>query len=344
MKLEQSERLLVDELFSTSMESGKVSPLMDYEIEKLTGDAGTRRYYRVHKEQKETYVVCLDNPISEKDKKSTFLEVHEVLASRTVRVPILHDLNLQKGYYLEEDLGDVTLLKALAQSDDKKEYEFYEKAVDELIKIHSTEESELKGKSFENLAFDFEKLLYEVEFTNKYFIGEFLGHDLWGTEKRRMDDLFTNLINEIANQKRVLTHRDFHSRNIMVKGEELIIIDFQDARMGIPQYDLVSLLEDAYFDIGRQNKYNLKKYYWNNFLEDKGLQSSFEQFERLYALTSIQRIYKAIGSFSFIHTTRGDIRYLKYIGYCFEKLRSILSNLKEFDDLKQTLCKIYYEY
>jgi N-acetylmuramate 1-kinase len=344
VKLEQSERLLVDELFSSSMDDGKVSPLMDYEIQKLTGDAGTRRYYRVHKEKKATYVVCLDNPIAEKGKKSSFLEVHDLLVERKVRVPSLYDLNLQKGYYLEEDLGDMTLLKALSQANEKKEYDFYEKAIDELIKIHSTSDSDIKGKSFEGLAFDFEKLLYEVEFTNKYFIGEFLGHDLWGTEKRRMDDLFTNLINELANQKRVLTHRDFHSRNIMVKGEELIIIDFQDARMGIPQYDLVSLLEDAYFEIGRQNKYNLKKYYWNNFLEEKGYQSSFEEFERLYSLMSIQRVYKAIGSFAFIHTTRGDIRYLKYIGYCFEKLRSIMSSLPELEDLKNTLCKIYYEY
>jgi aminoglycoside/choline kinase family phosphotransferase len=344
VKLEQSERLLVDELFSSSMEAGTISPLMDYEIEKLTGDAGTRRYYRVHKEHKETYVVCLDNPIEEKSKKSSFLEVHELLDSRKVRVPILHDLNLQKGYYLEEDLGDVTLLKALAEADEKKEYEFYERAIDELIKIHSTSEADIKGKCFENLAFDFEKLLYEVEFTNKYFIGEFLGHDLWGAEKRRMDDLFTNLLTEISNQKRVLTHRDFHSRNVMVKNNELIVIDFQDARMGIPQYDLVSLLEDAYYEIGRQNKYNLKKYYWGNFLEDREFQSSFEEFERLYALMSIQRVYKAIGSFSFIHTTRGDVRYLKYIGFCFEKLRSVMTSLPEFRDLKNTLCKIYYEY
>ena len=130
----------------------------------------------------------------------------------------------------------------------------------------------------------------------------------------------------------------------MVKNNELIVIDFQDARMGIPQYDLVSLLEDAYYEIGRQNKYNLKKYYWSNFLEDKKYQSSFEEFERLYSLMSIQRIYKAIGSFSFIHTTRGDVRYLKYIGFCFEKLRSVMNSLPELRDLKNTLSKIYYEY
>ncbi|MCO4794029.1 MAG: phosphotransferase [Bacteriovoracaceae bacterium] len=344
MKLEQSERLFVDELFSSSLTAGKAVGVQNYEIDKLTGDAGTRRYYRVTPEKNESYVVCLDNPIKEEGKTSAFLEVHETLSNRKVRVPKLYDVNLMKGYYLEEDLGDSTMLKLLSQATQEEELDYYKKAIDELIKIHSTEASEIKGKSFETLAFDFEKLLYEIEFTNKYFIGEFLGHDLWGTEKRQMDECFTEIVNELSNQKRVLTHRDYHSRNIMVKNDELIIIDFQDARMGVPQYDLTSLLEDAYFEIERKNKYTLKKYYWENYLEKTGFQKDFSEFERLYSLMTIQRVYKAIGSFSFIHSTRKDIRYLKYIGYCFEKLRVILNTLPEYTELRKALGRIYYEY
>ena len=59
---------------------------------------------------------------------------------------------------------------------------------------------------------------------------------------------------------------------------------------------------------------------------------------------AIQRIFKALGSFAYIYRLRGDIRYLKYIGYAFEKLRDILFRYKEFNALRVVLSEIYYEY
>ena len=344
MKPELSERLFVEQLFSESVEAKKVSSLANLEVEKLTGDASTRRYYRISGDDK-SYVVCIANPLEINKKISPFIEVQSILKSEGVRVPEIYDYDPNKGYFLEEDLGDQTLLKYLSSCLGKTcEFDIYKDVIDILIKIHQTSEDKLLNKKCSKMAFDFDKLYSEIEFTNKYLYAEFFGHNLSKEEEESLKKGFSIVCKELAEQKRVLTHRDFHTRNIMVKGDENIIIDFQDARMGIPQYDLVSILEDAYYRIERSNKFELKKYYFTNLFQKINPDISFEDFLHQYNYMAIQRIYKAIGSFAYIYATRGDQRYIKYIGYCFENLRLILSNHEELKSLSKTLSQIYYEY
>ncbi len=345
MKPELSERLFVENLFSDSISKGKIQESSNIDVEKLTGDASTRRYYRVSND-KESYVVCLANPLEKEEEISPFIEVQKLLKGEKIRVPEVYDCDLLKGYFLEEDLGDQTLLKHLATIDsfNNEEALIYKKVIDILVNIHNIQEEKLIGKKCFELSFDFEKLFDEVSFSNNYFCNNFLGHILSAKENEILDEGFSLICEILAKQKRVLTHRDFHTRNIMVKKKELILIDFQDARMGIPQYDLVSILEDAYYKIQRSDKYELKRYYFNSFFSDFMPEHSFDDFLLHYDYMAMQRIYKAIGSFSYIYSTRGDQRYLKYIGYCFENLRTLMLKYKDLTPLRKTLAEIYYEY
>jgi aminoglycoside/choline kinase family phosphotransferase len=146
----------------------------------------------------------------------------------------------------------------------------------------------------------------------------------------------------LASQKMVITHRDFHSRNIMVKGDEYTFIDFQDARWGIPQYDLVSLLEDCYYDLKEENRQKLKRYYYDHLDPAIHGQKSYEEFELYYQDMLIQRVFKAVGSFCYIYNWRKDDRYLKYIGFAMEKIRKVMMNNPRYLDLKQRLFQHYY--
>ena len=141
----------------------------------------------------------------------------------------------------------------------------------------------------------------------------------------------------------VLTHRDFHSRNIMVKEKEFIMIDFQDARMGIPQYDLVSLLEDSYYDIMEENKKALIQYYFDSLSCEIHEQGNFLTFYDLYKDMLLQRAIKAIGSFSYIYELRKDVRYIKYIGHTLEKIRKTMMDDERYTSLRLLLSKYYYE-
>ena len=78
-------------------------------------------------------------------------------------------------------------------------------------------------------------------------------------------------------------------------------------------------------------------------MKPSGLQDSEEKFEELYNLMAIQRIYKALGTFGKIYATRNDIRYLKYIGFAFERFRNLLMEFKEYNELKNIISEHYYE-
>lgn len=342
MKPEQSERFFVESLFKKTLDKNKIPTCSLTEVEKLTGDASTRRYYRIETDR-DDYVVCLADPILEGKNTSPFVQVHKALSDNNVRVPIIHDCILEKGYMLEEDLGDITLLHRLAEIESaNEELELYKKSVDELLKIHAIDPEKYSTEVFTKLAFDEEKLMGEVLFSIKFFIKRYLGKELTLNDEATIVSGFLDICRNIEGQHRVLTHRDYHSRNIMIKDEEQIIIDFQDARMGIPQYDLVSLVEDCYYELDRNNAEAIKRYYWDNCLSREQFNNDYGSFLHYYDLMAMQRIFKAIGSFGFIYAGREDIRYVKYIGYGIEKLRSILLKHGEYSELRKTISRIYY--
>lgn len=345
MKPEATEKLFVESLFQRSIDEGKISSKEIKLVDRLTGDASTRRYYRVDTES-ESYVVCLDHAIrNPKLKKNEFIEVQKIFEGHKISVPKIYDQRLEKGYILEEDLGDVTFLKRLASTTNKEDqFNLYKKVIDELIKIHKIDPKDHFDQTFTKLSFDYSKLMYEVDFCLEWFGQKLIGIDQNDSRIVNLRKEYEVVCEKIAKQHMVVTHRDFHSRNIMVKGKDLVIIDFQDARMGLPQYDVVSLLEDCYYELDRENVYKLKKYYWENFLEDKSIQKNFEEFESLYTLMALQRTLKAIGSFAYIYNSREDERYLKYIGFAIEKIKRFAIKEKEFEKLLSNLLSLYYEY
>ena len=339
MRPELSEKLFVENLFINSSKKLGLGEVNILEVDKMTGDASTRRYYRVVVDGGISFVVCLDNPVS--GVESNFIILQGVYQSHGIRVPEIIDKNLDMGYILEEDLGNETFIINLSKTSRKEEKELYQKAILELIKIHSIDVSKYSDLTFTKLSFNSKKLFDEMEFTIEHFLRGYLAVDLTSLQQRELNRTLQELCNDLDVKNKVLTHRDFHSRNIMIKNKELVLIDFQDSRMGIPQYDLVSLLEDCYFSLDYGNVVYMKELYWDNFLSKKGYQTK-EEYLKLYDLMTVQRVLKAIGSFSYIYKLRGDKRYIKYIGFGFEKLRKVLNRLERYESLKQILSEVYY--
>ena len=340
MKPELSERLFIEELFATSTEklNGKDYSLEN--VERLTGDASTRRYYRLFTNQ-ESFVACLDHPTE--TGTNPFVRVHKFLNEHGVRVPIIHDRSVEKGYILEEDLGDVTLLQHLSTIKTKeKELEIYKIIIDRLLEIHKIPSAKVEASGKFELRFDAEKFNNEIDFTVDFFMKRFLKIEE-PSIREKVASLFVPICERLASEKMILTHRDYHSRNIMVKDNDFIIIDFQDARWGLPQYDLVSMLEDCYYELDEDNKKYLIQYYYDSLPLQVHGQETFDDFMVLYDDMALQRVFKAVGSFSYIYETRKDIRYIKYIGFAMEKIRKILMKDTKYDELRELLFKYYYE-
>lgn len=341
MKPEQSERFFIEELFNKTQEKNILKGEKLEEVDKLTGDASTRRYYRIFTSN-ESYVVCLDNPFNESFEKHPFLSVQQFLGENNVRVPQIVDHNLTRGYSLQEDLGNVTLLLHLSSmTSTEEEFKIYKTIVDQLLELHRIPSSAVKNPNLFQLKFDYQKYMDETRFTFKYFMN-FFNKNLDENLISELETLFDPIMKRLSDQKMVITHRDFHSRNIMVKDNKFVFIDFQDARWGIPQYDLVSLLEDCYYNITEENRNALKRHYFDNLSPSIHGQKSYEEFLELYDDMLIQRVFKAVGSFCYIYNWRKDDRYLKYIGFAMEKIRKVMMNNPKYSELKKKLFQHYY--
>ncbi|MGB0453649.1 MAG: aminoglycoside phosphotransferase family protein [Bacteriovoracaceae bacterium] len=337
-ELSQSEDLLVRELFERSRKEcdEEFGPIK--KVEKLSGDASSRKYYRIFSKAS-SYVISIDSPENLTKADFNFITTQKIFSENNVRVPKIFHVITNRGYTLQEDLGDQTLLlENVSLTGSDEEYKLYERVCDQLLKINLIPPSKYESESLVRNRFDFEKLMWEVRFTNKYFIEQHLERAIPETVERHFQDI----VNKITEEEYCVVHRDFHSRNVMMVDGEVVIIDFQDARLGPPQYDLCSLLEDAYYKISKAAKEKLIKSYYEKLVSNGLYSKSEKEFKSFYNLVSIQRTYKAMGTFCYIFHERGDARYLKYIHSCFENLKRKLWELEEYNELRQTLSKFYY--
>lgn len=317
-------------------------------LEKLPGDASTRVYYRLKAEGK-TYIVMRTDPFAEHGEKYPFIAVQGHLAAQGIDVPEIVDRDAGRGLILLEDLGDITLLRRLQEvSDSEVERKLYEKVIDSLVLLQLKASPRQNNKSLEafGLRFDREKLMWEVGFCISHFYEKYLKRNLAKEDLAIMNGGFEKICTFLADQPTVLTHRDFHSRNIMVspaeKGERLVMIDFQDARMGPAQYDLASLLKDSYYQLAETQISGLLDYYVTQWEAHGGKPLDRAEFTYVFDMMSVQRNFKAIGSFASFLNNRGNATYLKYIGNTFENIRRTLLKYPEFAQLREVLFHYYY--
>jgi aminoglycoside/choline kinase family phosphotransferase len=173
MKPEQAERFFIEELFNKTQDKDILSHEKLEEVDKLTGDASTRRYYRIFT-NKDSYVVCLDNPFDEEMEKHPFISVQQFLEQNQIRVPKILDHNLSRGYLLEEDLGNVTLLHHISGlKTTEEEFQIYKVIIDQLLELHRIPKTVVKNDNLFQLKFDHQKFMDETRFTFKYFFNFF---------------------------------------------------------------------------------------------------------------------------------------------------------------------------
>ena len=215
----------------------------------LTGDASDRRYFRVLMKGEPPIVLALHQGAIEFE-KMPFVAIARLLRQMPVPVPaILHHSN-ELGVLGLEDLGDVTLQAHLGAATPAEHAALYRQAVSFIAHMQQRGE-ELRSPEYPpyQIAFDVEKLTWELEFFVKHYLLAFKGAAPSEAHREALRSEWSAIVEELAGEPRVLCHRDYHSRNLMLHGGSLFIIDFQDARMGPDTYDLASLLRDAYVDL-----------------------------------------------------------------------------------------------
>ncbi len=231
----------------------------DFKVYSLAGDASNRRYYRVIKDQ-HSWVLMSWEPFDAKN--YPFLSVLNHFAKHKVRVPQVVDMSEKDGLMLLEDLGDLTLERKFSESQTQENsLPFYKQAIDELIKIHFLTTADKTDCTAFKMQFDTEKLLWEMNYGKTNLLEGICKFEFTEKSNKEIAKVFTAICDRIANEPKFIAHRDYHSRNLMIKFDEVRVIDFQDARLGAVQYDLVSLIRDSYVNMNDEMAATLINYY-----------------------------------------------------------------------------------
>jgi aminoglycoside/choline kinase family phosphotransferase len=240
------------------------------------------------------------------------------------------------GIVALQDLGDVTLQAHLGAASPSEHAALYRQAI-ALIELLQRRGGELQSTEYMPyaIAFDVEKLTWELEFFTKHFIEGYRGSILSAAEREALAREWALIAQELAAEPRVLCHRDYHSRNLMLHEGDLYIIDFQDARLGPDTYDLASLLRDSYVDIADRELDGFIAY----FQALKGLTTAadMDEFRRRFDLMALQRNLKALGTFGFQTATRGNPVYIQYIPRTLRYARINLEKYERFARLREIL-------
>jgi hypothetical protein len=312
----------------------------DVRVVPLTGDASDRKYFRLVPPGAEATRVVAVHAEPFEFETLAFAQVAQLLRRMPIPVPAILDHHDALGVLMLEDLGDVTLQARLGGVGPDAQRELYRQAV-ELIVFLQRRGQELADPASRpyRIAFDVEKLMWELDFFVNHFIVAYRGAVLPAATRRALRAECLALAEELAAEPPVLCHRDYHSRNLMWHRERLYVIDFQDARMGPDTYDLVSLLRDSYVDLGDR----LVDEMIERFLDGSGRAGKASEFRRRFEVMALQRNLKALGTFGYQTTTRSNPVYIQYIPRTLRYARDTLARLDRFGRLREILVPLLTE-
>ncbi len=299
----------------------------------LAGDASNRRYFRIALKGNPSALILMQLADPEGFKKSEeavsgasvhiaelpFLNVLTHLQRTGVTVPTLHYFDREAGLLYLEDFGDLTLAEACRGADRARIDALYRQAIDQLVllQVKGTTPPAPGCLAFHR-RFDVPLLMWEFEHFLEYGIVARIGRPVKAEDDAGIRAEFQHIAELLAGQPQVFVHRDYHSRNLMVDGARMGIIDFQDALMGPATYDLASLLKDAYIELDEPMVDALIEHFLDG-LASHGVKMDRPAFRRLFDLTSIQRNLKAAGRFVYIDQVKHNPKFLadipRVLGY-----------------------------
>jgi hypothetical protein len=334
----------------TTMETIFKWSTSEIECEVLQGDASDRSYFRVtqrnskgllkNKPQKSLQsliVMQLEKPVLEME--IDFIQILKFLRSLDLPAPELFYYDVPKGLLFLEDCGTMTLEDQLhAFPQDKTR--LYRQAVEVLVYMQSRATHSIDSTCpAYHRKFDVKKLMWEFNFMLDYYVNEFCGFSLESTARKELSEAFTPVCESLAAEKLYFTHRDYHSRNLMFDQGHLVLIDFQDARMGPCQYDLVSLLKDSYVKIEDTLVEELIDYYISLKEKAEGQKVDRERFGDIFDKMSIQRNLKAVGTFAYQSVKKNNNRYEGFIAPTLGYVRKALRYRFKNSSLQKVLSK-----
>jgi aminoglycoside/choline kinase family phosphotransferase len=328
----------------------------------LAGDASSRRYYRAELNGRITppSIVVMELPdgsllpLSSEElsvfkaplKELPFLNMHRFLSRIGVRVPRLYGQSIEEGLLFLEDLGDVALWDKVQGLPPSAVLTWYQKAIDALLllQIRGTREREDSCIAFQQ-RFDFRLYMWEFDHFLEYGLQERPETKIPQIQIQELRNIFIDIARRLDSLPPCLNHRDYHSWNLMIHDNKVAMIDFQDALLAPPQYDLASLLNDRVTDsvIQPDLEEKLLSYYLDRRIDIEKKAIARDEFIDIYLLSAIQRDLKIVGRFYYLDIVKGKIAYKRFIPPTVRRLKRNLARLPQTEKLIPILAEYYEE-
>ncbi len=321
----------------TEFISEKMMPFCEFTIHPLAGDGSQRSFERVViQDTGETFIVMVNFPLNETRKKENYayLMIGRHLIKQGLPLPEIFKHDLEKGIFIMEDLGNISLQDEVLSSNDP--IHVYRQILNLLLKM------QLSGKRDFNTDYCCQTRSYDISVMREreahYFRDSFLvGYLDYRDGISELESSFEHLFESVSvSEDFFFMHRDFQSRNIMKTKGGFAVIDWQGARLGPLGYDLASLLIDPYVNLSNDKKDELYDYYLVSLgRKNKGLAHNLE---KSYPYIAVLRNLQILGAFSFLTLRQGKDKFKKYIPSAVESLYKMLNDLS--DPALTPLCRI----
>lgn len=275
----------------------------------LVEEASSRKYYRVF--YPEFTAILYYEPTINPD----YLNIGSFLLQNGFSVPKSLK-QIDSSFMLISDEGS----KDLSDFTEDAFFTALESALELILKFSKL----VPPKTVSERKFDFEKFQFESNHTLK-------GLELFSSQFSKtlpfrpiqingfLENTNFTLASSLPMQ---FTHRDFHSRNLLVQDSKITILDFQDARLGLVQYDLSSILYDAYKPIPLEKRQSFLKTFFKEYENLHGKQSE-KKFLQIYYLQAFQRSNKALGTYLHM-VSSGKTKFGDSIEPCLQNILEIL--------------------
>ena len=307
---------------------------MKSKILPILGDASFRTFYRLDLKKSRKIVV-----FAKKEKYKNLIAysaINKFLRVNKILAPKLYAHNYTKGIIVIEDFGDLSFYKVLLKK--KNKFVVYKKLIDLLLKIQKIKpqakiKNITKGSHIIN-KYSNKYLFKESDLFFDWYLPLFLNKKKVLEIKIKSKRILSKIYNRLNFSNSYFVHRDYHVQNLMKVGKKIGVIDSQDALIGNPTYDLVSLIDDVRIKTSTKLKNQIYNYYLNNTSKFHRINS--QKFLEDFNILSVQRSLKIIGIFSRLFKRDKKNQYLKFIPYTWKLLKMRMDS-KFFLELRRIL-------
>ncbi|MDP3980305.1 MAG: phosphotransferase, partial [Chlamydiota bacterium] len=294
-------------------------------LRSLDADGSDRSYYRVRQGKISRIIMMYGQ---EKEENTLFPGIAGFLQKTGINVAHIYHSDKKHRLVTMEDLGDISLWKMIQEISDKDQIiNIYKRVLDMMVQLH-TKGYRMYCKKPLKISPPFSRKLYlwETEYFKQYFLNRHMKIHWTKRLEKQFKNVTEFLAQDLSKEKHVLIHRDFQSKNIMMKNNKPYMIDFQGMRLGLAQYDLASLLYDPYVSSTESMRRHLLDYYIS-ITKEHYRPIDHEHFIEIFQKATVQRLMQALGAYAFLGYMKGKTDFLNYIPAGVKRLKNALSRL-----------------